>query len=249
MSTLKQGLRGNDVRRLQLLLSIEADGYFGPRTTAAVTKFQRQYGLTADGVVGTATWKALNQHPNAAPLAASVADEAALWMAIAKAELGVHENSKPGKHTARILEYQQASKNLAGTAAALADETPWCSSFVNWVMAQSGIRGSEHALASSWLNWQWGQKLETPKYGAVAVIRRKGATKDSATGSATGNHVAFFVSTTSSYIKLLGGNQGDQVRYSSFSLGAYEVRGYLWPKGNAVDVRDLPTRLGCRLTV
>lgn len=167
-------------------------------------------------------------------------------MAIAKAELGVHENSRPGQHNDRILGYQEASKNLIGTAAALADETPWCSSFVNWVMAQAGYRGSEHALAASWLNWSWGVKLQSPRYGAIAVIRKKGATRDAATGSSTGNHVAFFVKATASYIRLLGGNQGDQVRYSSFNLGAYEIRGYLWPKPDAVDSRDLDTRLNYR---
>ena len=34
-------------------------GYFGPKTKAAVTAFQRQAGLTPDGVVGEQTWNAL----------------------------------------------------------------------------------------------------------------------------------------------------------------------------------------------
>lgn len=62
--TLRKGDRGDDVRELQTLLDkhgfvIDIDGAFGAKTEAAVKGFQRQSGLTVDGVVGAATWAAL----------------------------------------------------------------------------------------------------------------------------------------------------------------------------------------------
>lgn len=38
------------------------DGVYGSQTKAAVAKFQKAYGLNADGVTGTKTWNALKKH-------------------------------------------------------------------------------------------------------------------------------------------------------------------------------------------
>ena len=65
---LKQGANSGwpkvTVRSLQYLLAahgakLTADGVFGPRTRQAVVAFQRARHLTANGVVGVATWRAL----------------------------------------------------------------------------------------------------------------------------------------------------------------------------------------------
>ncbi len=62
MTIYKNGSRGDDVRRIQQALKEAGhltdapDGIFGSRTEAAVKAFQNKAGLTADGLVGPATW-------------------------------------------------------------------------------------------------------------------------------------------------------------------------------------------------
>ncbi len=64
-ATLRWGSRGNDVclaqRRLRTwgYYTGSVDCIYGRLTYAAVTRFQRRNGLTADGVVGPRTWAAL----------------------------------------------------------------------------------------------------------------------------------------------------------------------------------------------
>ena len=52
---LKRGSRGPTVRAVQRKLGLTADGVFGPATKRAVKRFQRKHSLTADGIVGSAT--------------------------------------------------------------------------------------------------------------------------------------------------------------------------------------------------
>lgn len=55
--TLQRGSNGPDVALVQRYLAIApADGVYGPVTEAAVRRYQSRQGLTADGIVGPATW-------------------------------------------------------------------------------------------------------------------------------------------------------------------------------------------------
>lgn len=63
---IKNGVwpRGAEVEAIQLRLNrhgipVEEDGIFGPKTEAAIIRFQRAKGLKVDGIVGPETWRAL----------------------------------------------------------------------------------------------------------------------------------------------------------------------------------------------
>lgn len=70
VSVIREGSRGNDVVELQFILDylslfiptipdVIQNGIFDSQTTQAVKAFQQTYNLTADGIVGPATWRKL----------------------------------------------------------------------------------------------------------------------------------------------------------------------------------------------
>lgn len=54
-ATLRYGSTGSQVKTLQTLLAIKADGIFGLKTEKAVREFQKESGLKVDGIVGEKT--------------------------------------------------------------------------------------------------------------------------------------------------------------------------------------------------
>ena len=230
MKTLRKGQKNQLVTRLQILLNqkltpspnLKPDGNFGSKTFDIVQQFQIINKLTSDGIVGNKTWAALGQDVLKTVSDNVVLNLTAPWYDIAKAELGIRENGKVNKHTKRIIEYHSTT-----TLGAKTDEIPWCSSFVNWVVTQSLYKGTNNALAKSWLSW--GAKVTTPIQGDIVVIKKIVKSSDKSTGSSTGYHVAVFDSKSTTHIRLLGGNQRDSVKYSTFNLSRYEVKGFRRP--------------------
>lgn len=53
---LKKGDNNEDVKKLQVKLGVDPVGNFGPKTEEAVKAWQAANGLTADGIIGDATW-------------------------------------------------------------------------------------------------------------------------------------------------------------------------------------------------
>lgn len=70
-TVLRSGSQGSSVAYVQQLLNeigtvytavnrLSVDGRFGSNTNSAVLRFQKQFGLSADGAVGVNTWNRLN---------------------------------------------------------------------------------------------------------------------------------------------------------------------------------------------
>jgi uncharacterized protein (TIGR02594 family) len=117
-------------------------------------------------------------------------------MSIAEGEIGVKEGNNP-----RITEYFKTT-----TLGAQPDSVPWCSAFVNFCVTQSDNKGTDSALARSWLNW--GVESDDLVPGCIMVIER---------GSPPKGHVGYFVGRDANgTIQLLGGNQSNAVNISSF---------------------------------
>ena len=91
------------------------------------------------------------------------------------------------------------------------DETPWCAAFVNWVLARSGLEGTDSGMARSFSKWGDSIPINQAVPGDIVVLWRK--SRKSASG-----HVGFFQSLEGRYIRLLGGNQGDRVGSKLYPL-------------------------------
>ncbi|MED5619871.1 TIGR02594 family protein [Ideonella sp. BN130291] len=144
----------------------------------------------------------------------------ASWMAIARGEMGQHEIAG-SRDNARIVQYHDTT-----TLHAKDDETPWCSSFVNWTLEKAGYEGTDSAAAISWAHWgNQVNGLGAAREGDVVVLHQKGA-------PASSNHVGFFVRGGNGQVTLLGGNQGNQVKESTYSTAQWEVVAVRRPPGS-----------------
>lgn len=94
------------------------------------------------------------------------------------------------------------------------DDTAWCSAMMNLWQHEAGNSITASAAARSWL--KWGEKLAEPEEGCVTILKR--------TSSPTSGHVTFFVKQIGDKIQCLGGNQGDAVKLSWYSVA--DVLGY-----------------------
>jgi len=142
------------------------------------------------------------------------------WLEVALGELGVCEVAG-AEHEPRILEYHATT--TLGDWGRSRDETPWCSSYVNWCVSQY-CEGTDNALARSWR--AWGKGCVNPSLGCVCVIKRRRKGSDGRTGSRGGYHVGFFLDHSRGGVVLLSGNASDRVGIDTYSKRNYEVLAY-----------------------
>lgn len=108
-------------------------------------------------------------------------------VALAKQYDGLHERKN-----------RKALKKVTGVDPI---RTPWCAAFLNKLLEQEGIKGTNSNRAISFL--KWGKRTYKPKMGDIVVMRR---------------HVGIFIgySKDGQSVLVLGGNQENSVRVSAY---------------------------------
>jgi len=133
-------------------------------------------------------------------------------LSIALSQYGVKEIQ--GKnHNPVIIGY---SKEI-GYGGIVADETAWCSIFMNWCALKADLPRSGKLNARSWLNV--GKEVDQPETGDVVIFWRDKP-------NSWKGHVAIYInhSEDEKYIYCLGGNQSNQVCIKAYK--AAQLLGY-----------------------
>jgi uncharacterized protein (TIGR02594 family) len=127
---------------------------------------------------------------------------------VAKTYLGTRE--VPGKKSnGVILNWYRRLQILIND-----DETPWCSTFLNFCALEADYERSGKLNARSWLKVGVGiQGIRNAREGDVIIFERG--------NSGWQGHVTFLVSVdlVAGTARCLGGNQGDAVTVATYDLG------------------------------
>lgn len=136
------------------------------------------------------------------------------WLEIAAKEVGVKEMVGI-KHHPSIIKYHQHTSLKAPS-----DEISWCAAFANYCLETAGFAGTKSPAARSFL--KWGLPMEKPERGCIVVFWRGDP-------NSWQGHVGFFISEDQNgNLRVLGGNQSDSVRISTYTKS--RLLGYRWPK-------------------
>ena len=129
------------------------------------------------------------------------------WLEVARVEMdrGVSEKT----HPETVIGYMRG--------ASMSIETPWCAYFLNWVLEQLGLKGTDSGLARSFADW--GEACDCKK-GAIVVFP---------------HHVAIVSRITpAGRVFIIGGNQSNMVTEHPIQnldgkLNYGDPLGYRWP--------------------
>ena len=155
-ATYRQGSSGEQVRVIQTKLKNwgyydgAVDGVFGSQTTQAVKYFQRKNGLTADGIVGPATLKALGMSSTSDSAASSGQDATvALLARVISAEARGEPYSGQVAVGAVILnrvEHPSFPNTIAGVVYQPGAFTCMVDGQIDQPVADSAVRAAQDAL-------------------------------------------------------------------------------------------------------
>ncbi|HEY9212816.1 MAG TPA: peptidoglycan-binding protein [Ancylobacter sp.] len=108
MSILKKGLAGEPVKILQQKLGVPADGQFGAKTDEALKAYQKEHGLSVDGIAGPDTFAAIGLY-ELILLKVGTSGESVKKLQTA---LGISADGKYGAGTQKAVKEYQAKNGL-----------------------------------------------------------------------------------------------------------------------------------------
>ena len=206
----------NFVKWLQARLNahgarIDEDGDWGRNSIAAMKAFQAARGLRLTGTSTSETVTALKLAPAETTGTHSVPPIEAMppWMAELHRRMGLHET----RNSKSLIEFLMLGKYLGNPA-----KLPWCGDAIESAMAKTlpdEPLPSNPFWAQAWAAFG----IKVPAIvGAIGVIR----------WSASSGHVGTVAGVNGSKIILLGGNQSNAIKLSSFDRSKFI--GFRWPE-------------------
>lgn len=218
---LQMGSKGQEVKELQEKLitrgysvgSYGADGDFGQGTYNAVIKFQSDKGLSVDGIVGPATWEALNGNDNNYVPNVDGSSNVAKFLKVAISQIG----------------YKETPINITKYGRWYGMQDEWCAIFISWCANQAGIltsvvpRFHYCATGASWYRnvgrYRTRTSNYTPKPGDVIFFFNPLKPHPY-------YHVGIVEYTSGGRVHTVEGNTSDQVARRSYSLNDVNIHGY-----------------------
>lgn len=143
MATLRYGSQGDDVKRLQRALGINADGIYGAQTQAAVKNYQQKNGLTVDGIAGTQTLGRLYGGGTTAQ-AAATAQETTNPEQAAPAQVQLMMSSRGTSYNPAEKTATQADLGALEAAAPTYQQTQALTDALNQLQARMGAKPAEY---------------------------------------------------------------------------------------------------------
>jgi uncharacterized protein (TIGR02594 family) len=140
-----------------------------------------------------------------------------IWLSVARAFVGLTEHVGPGSNPVIM----QWARDIGAPGWYDDDDKPWCAVALNrWLLAsQLPLSGSGYELLRAASFRDYGQEMALgPALGSILVFSREG-----------GGHVGLYTGESANHVRVLGGNQGNQV--SETWIGKARLVATRWPPG------------------